>query len=430
MAKLADDAVWGDVLTCLRADNEFAAAWLKDGYQDHFASLPPVRQHDLAGIVLSQLTPGQQTINNLAGISDALLLADPPDRDLLRKLRPWLEACDRQQERGFQHSPRLQLMDLLDGDPAAVCPTVSARRDGQPSWRIEWSLAGYMGYRTSFPAGRKFNFLDGRFDLQILAGPDPERLARVASIDQAASTGMLDVKLPDGARFISLLASEHDGCIIRWSYPVELDDSAASVPVELAPVALGAPGATVKSTIIPAGGPFFLRDAVAITASPGTTVELAQLPWTSGRAPVVSGWILLGPANGELKFSFRTAENIEIGTKEIEYNPPGLARMPFWRCFTAAKELIPPPETERIALVFYRYPDNQPTSFRIADLRVVPPKPAPEHAGFVPLGRIPAAIELIAAWQVSFRGDDPVFGRSGPDRSGGRGPLLQGCHPL
>jgi len=396
VAKLAEDAVWAGFLTCLRADNEFAAAWLKDGNQDHFASLPPQRQHDLARIVLSQLAPDAQTRHDLSGICDALLLADPPDRNLLRQLRPWLEASDRQEGRGLHHSPQLQLLDLLDGDPAAISPTVSARQEGKPSWKIEWSLAGYTGYRTNFPAARRFPFLDGRFDLQILAGPTPERLARVASIDKAAFTGVLDVRLPDGARFISLLASEHDGAIIRWAHPVALDDPPASVPVELAPVASGKPGAAVKSDIMPTGGPFFLRDATDLTAPPGATIELAQLPWTSGAAPVVSGWILLGTTNGGLQFSYRTAENIEVGTADIEYNLPDLAHMPFWRRFTAEKELIPPPETERIALVFHRFPDKPPTSFRIADLRVVPPKPAPEPAGFISLGRIPGAIKLIA----------------------------------
>ncbi len=403
VGKLAEDAVWTDFLTIIHDHEGFADAWLKGGHQKPFSTLPPQRQHDLAAVILSNLKPDDQGRHDLTDIFESLVAADPPDVDLLRKIRPWLENTGRQGEPALRLTPKIQLLDLLCGDPSAVSPTVFASSEEKPSWRIEWSLAGYKGNRTGFPFGRCFPFLDGRFDLDILAGPEPDRLERVATIGKANCTGKLSMEMPDGVRYVSLLATQHNGGIVRWAHPVALEESRDSTPVKLVPLALGQPGASVETRTIPAGGPFFLEDAISLSTKDDVTVELARLPWTEGPVPVVAGWILIDSGEGALKLSYRTAENIEIGATGFETNNSELVRMPLWQHFKTQGKVMPPAETASISLVFQPSSNKTLRSFRVSDVRVVPPISVPPPAGFIPLGRIRGALELVAVDPASNR---------------------------
>ncbi len=398
-AMLADDALWTEYLASVGSYGGFGYAWgqaIHRGAFATFASLPPRRQHDLAAVILPTLKPGSGNYDDPILMFDSLVLADPPDLEMLRRFRPWLENPDRHDGAVSIVPAKVRLLDLLCGDPRAASPVVAVTRDGASSWRIEWSLAGFKGCRGGFPYSRKFPFLDGKFDLEFLAGPDPDRLERTATAGQAACTGMIEVKPPAGARFVTLLARQHDGDLVLWSHPVALDESPDATPVTLAPPAPGNPGAPVAAATIPDNGPFFRDDALDLTAAPETAVELARLPWNEGPAPVVSGWFLNGLNQGNLKLSFRSSGNVEFGSSSIGSDNSELANMPLWQHFVTSHKVLPPPETEIIALVFQPASGKNATSCRIAGVRVVPPRPVPVPDGLVPLGRIRGGVGLIA----------------------------------
>ena len=403
LARFAGDAVWTEYLTAARGNAAVIESWLTSGYRQTFATLPPERQQDIAAILLGRMKPDELNSPDLTFMFDSLVLADSPDLGLLRQLRPWLEPNHHRSRQIPEALPKLRLLDLLEKDLAAASPVIFVSPDGGSSSRIAWSLAGFRGERQDFPYARKFPFLDGQFDLEILAGPDPDRPARVATVDQASATGNVSVKLQADTRFVTLLARQHDGGIVRWSHPVALDESPDTTPVVLAPVAAGKPGATVKSTNIPADGPFFLEDSLALTAPPGVTIELAQLPWSEGPVPVVEGWFLKGPNQGHLKLSFRTAENVEAGSSSFGSDSSELAGTPLWQRFKTPEKFLPPPETESIKLVFEPSPNKSSVSLRVADVRVAPMKPTPVPEGAVPLGRVRGGITVIAVDPASNR---------------------------
>lgn len=388
LAKFAGDAEWSEFLEQIRKTPGFADSCVKEsGGIAGLAFLTPQRIKDLADVIVPNLKPSEENSYAVFTFFNCQISSGPLDPGQLQAFRPWLDDEIRRRFNGTQVSPRLQFLDLLAGNPAAVSPQLSATAEGNSSWRIAWSLAGYKGYRSGFPFARKFPFLDGQFDLEILAGPFAERLERVANVEKASGTGRLVVKLPDGTRFVTVLARQRGGNIVRMSNPVELA-SAETVPVQIAPKA-------INFDRLPEGGPFFFEEAFELTSSLDTTSELAELPWTTGPAPVVSGWILKTTGIEGLMLSFRTAAGEEIKAENLEGNSPELDGMPLWKRFQTTANLMPPAGTEKVVLVFKNSRYGTPSLIRLSEIQVVPPKAVLFPDGLTLLGRVPADVGFV-----------------------------------
>ena len=396
LAKLAEDAVWNDFLAEIRKTTGFADSWVKESRSAvGFASVTPLRIKELTAVALPNLKPDEQNSSTVLSIFNYLSSLDSPDPTHLQNFRPWIEDEIRRRFNNSQASPRLQFLDLLAANPAAISPQLSAKSEGNSSWRIDWSLAGYKGYRSGFPFARQFPFLDGQFDIEILAGPFADRLDHVSTIEKAAATGRLSVKMPTGMRYVALIARQRGGNIVRSSNPIELVDSTDFEPVELNPTVAGRPKPAVNLTKLPAGGPFFHEDAFELTCPLDTTIELAKLPWTAGPTSTVSGWILKTTSVEGLMLSFRTSADVEIKAESLETNSPELDGMPLWKRFKTPANLTPPAGTEKVALVFANPRFSTPSLLRFSELQVIPPEAPVFPAGLTPLGRIPAEIHYV-----------------------------------
>lgn len=393
LASIADDTVWGECLETARKSDGFVEAWLQNNSSFPEESIAPKRVEEMIKLLMPGLKPDERNRQLCLGFFDHLAKSASPDPAVLQFFRPWLETSVQANNRGLQISPRMELLDLISSKIAAASPQVFATPGEDTTWIVDWSLAGFKGLRTGYPYAGNFKFLDGKFDLEILAGPESERLARIATVEKAPCNGRLSVKLPSAAKYISLLAKEHDGEIVRWSHPVRLETPPFGEPIVLAPVI---PAAGGQSSTVPAGGPFSREDALDIRLTKGTLIEVARIPWTEGPAPLVSGWILNSASSGSVALSFRTMADVELGTQSLQTADYELENMPFWQRFKTPAEPRMPAETEKIVLIYKPYYQDRPSTIRLSGVRVVPPQAKPLPEGFHSLGRIPAFVDQIA----------------------------------
>jgi hypothetical protein len=393
LAALADDSVWSEFLEFAGKADGFAEKWIQNNSGSRFESIPLKRAADLAKLTVLKLTPTERALPAALGFFDRMAAADSPNTAMLLEFRPWLEMQGSANERSSRISARLQFLDLISSNIDAVSPQLLARPQQDLSWMVDWSLAGYNEVRSGYPFAGKLGFLDGRFDLEILAGPDPDRLVGIAKVEKAFCTGRLQVKIPATAKFISLLAKQRDGSIVRWSHPIRLEVPPFSTPLEINPDNLG-PGN--RLTMLPAAGIFSQNDAAEITVTTGKDVELAKLPWTGGPAPIVSGWISSQSSGGSLVLRFLTGDDVELATQRLETSDSEVGQMPFWQRIKTPRDVNLPPETEKIVLAGKSYYSGRPWNFRVSDLRVVPNQAPPSADGFTLLGRVPNQVNWIA----------------------------------
>ncbi len=379
MAKIAADQAWLEFIGQARNTDGFPKACVKESSgKVSINSIASRRLQNLVEILLPNLKPDEENSSRVLSLFTHFADEESPDAELLQKFRPWIE-FEANRQNYTQSVPLLQLFDLLTGDPSAASPQVEAVFTGE-SWRVSWSLAGYRSSRIGYPSARKFPFLDGLFDLEILAGTHSDRLDSIQTIPAATATGRVDVKLPHASRFVSILAKKRDGGILRWAAPAEIGDPIASEAITLP--------ATLEH--VPAAGPFFLDDAFRLTIAPETSFELADLPWAVGAPPPqVSGWIT-GAYVTQLFLSFRNDANVEIEAKPLQLNTPDLGGMPHWERFFTPRDLVCPSETEKVALVVRTSRYDRTHTFQISGLRLTSAPPAPDlPAGLSLLGRVP-----------------------------------------
>lgn len=341
MAIIAADPEWKEFLKEARATADFARSWLHESPgKITMKQVAPQRLQDLAEIVLPhrELEDDSESYR-IRELFYWVATSESPDLGVLQKFRPWIES-GAERRNHLQAPAQLQYLDLLAGDPTAASPQVDAVFTGE-SWQVSWSLAGCRNFRSGNPFVRKFPFMDGLFDLEILAGTHGDRLTTVHTIPGAAATGRVAVNLPPGSRFISLLARKHDGGIVRWASPQEI-----GAPVTREAVAL--PPALER---LHSSGPFLLDDAVRLAPAANSTIELAVLPWlVDTPAPQLSGWIQ-GASVTRLFLSFRTAAGVEIEAKPLQLNTPDPCGIPIWERFSTPSDLIVPPAAETVVLV-------------------------------------------------------------------------------
>jgi hypothetical protein len=322
------------------------------------------------------------------------------DHAVLGLFRPWLEMSPQSNNRGPRISAKLQTLDLLSSNLAAVCPQVFAASEPDKTWTVDWSLAGFKGLRTGYPYAGNSAFMENRFDLEILAGPDAERLATVAGTEKASSRGHLNLKLPDDANYICIIARERDGGIVRWSHPVLLETPPFGEPVRITPVIQAADG---QFSMIEARGPFSREEASEIRLNKGKQIDLAPIPWTQGPVPMVSGWILNPVGYGTVVLSFRTRDDIELGTQSLQTADYELESMPFWQRFKTPADPRMPGETEKIVLVYKPDYQDRPSTVQLAGVRFVSPQEPSLPEGFHSIGRIPASVGQITLDSLSNR---------------------------
>ncbi len=392
LAKLAADDVWREFLDQIRTIPDYGDHWTRDyARAPRITTLPPHRLQELMAQLLPGLKPDKEN-SGVLRIFNLLSASETADTALLENFRPWIDLEIASRSDGLRASPRLQFLDLLAGNPAAASPQLAATADGESSCRIDWSLAGYKGSPDGFPFARKFPFLDSKFDLEILAGPLPERMDRAATVPAVPGTGRLSMKVPPGSRFVSLVARQRDGTVVRSSNPVRLE-SANSQPVQflLGPI-----------NRIPASGPFFHEVSVEIPSA-ATTVDLAEIPWTVGTAPSVSGWLLDQGGSGHLTLSFRTANGVEIEAHRFESSSHELDGMALWQPLKTPANREPPAGTEKVVLVFRSSDEVANRSIRLSEVRFIPGKMADLPAGLTRIGRIPTRVDWITLDTMSNR---------------------------
>ena len=388
MATLAGDAAWKEYLDLVR-EAGISEGWLELADTDHVEIYPAARLLEFSRILLPKATPKDGNKLDRALKMFDRVASDPSlDAASLRIFKPWVDHPSRYlTEKGYPF--RKRAFDLLDGDPGAVQPWIEMRpRDTEV--RLAWTLAGHQSEEGEGILARHFAFLDGQFDLDLLAGSYRDKMLPFMTLPAAASAGEAIITPPPGTRFISMVARHRQTSLIRLANVVALEGTASK------PFDISTGGDAVKMIRLKNQGPFFTDDAWEITLPAGKETTLADFALTGDSPPALSLWI--AGQDTALKWVFRDANGNKLPETREAFKRPDRRSQLLWQRIQTAADLPAPPEAESAGLVFFTVPRRSgqgPITSRISGGRMTPTADA--AAPFMtPMGRIPGTADSTA----------------------------------
>ncbi|MCU0781989.1 MAG: hypothetical protein MUF04_12935, partial [Akkermansiaceae bacterium] len=381
----ADDRVWREFLEHARRQSGFDRS--ECGMVSYIRLVTVPRQRRVVLLEwFAAMEPGRDTLRRTQeGWFDQLLAEQPPDHatlDFLHERMDWRPS-------GRHDAPAaLVAYDLVKRRPEGASPAVVALLGADGACRVAWTLARRMPAADADPAA--LDFLDGAFDLEILAGGHPERLALVARVERAPAVGERVLRLPEeDARFVAVVARQRDGELVRLSAVERVADLRSGTPLALAPVGTDGSGLAVKST--PAGGPFGTDEVMSVTIPPGAKVELYRWPKPGPTLPWIAGWIMtsgphcglvLAASHGARQTPGERAEELKIAAGSFRN----------WRRVSSAWNREAPRTVTALALVASNHGDT-PVVASLAGFVERPVQTVPQTTG-LPVRPPPGAVRV------------------------------------
>ncbi len=390
LAPVADEAVWKECIEWCAKTKGFPDSWILTYGGSELEKISDARVADLCKVIMTGSVASHGPFEEpCLRLFDRLASSSFPDPETMELFRAWIQLGMNTEDNSTASEARLQFLDLIKGSLEACSPQIMATPGSHSKWSIDWTLAAFKNKQASFPFAGKSGFFDGKFDLEILGGPTPERLSHLASVESAAGCGHVELPLPDGTKYLALLAKERGGASVRWSRPVEIEFNMAG---KIDPILDKDYGSFTRAQ---SSGPFMREDSVEVELNAGVGIDLAEIPWTGGPPPKVSGWLLKLSLRGDLMLSFRTRDGVEIGKQNIANHDGGLGKMPFWQQFKSQENAQIPAETDKIVLAFRPFSKDAKSKFRISGLRYALLSPALYPQGFSSIARIPASPDRV-----------------------------------
>lgn len=388
LALAADDTVWRSFLEKIRGLPGFGDQWINRTGSATPSGIPSSRLRELAEIALGASKANSIGAMKMEGIFDLLASEPSVGLETLRPFRPWLLQSGRYKDDNHPAKWRVTWLDLLEGNPAAVQPTIDVVRKGETTWQVRWSLASLNTNKGKVVMDSGFPLLDGKFDLTFLAGPDAQHLSRIGDRGSAKARGSLDLEAPaDSASFV-LMASERDGSAVRMT-----PDTAPRDLRQWKPVPMDA----VKdiSKTLPNSGPFATADAVEIPIRPHSRTMLASIPWFGDEVPDLSLWFRNNASNVDLKIEFANIGGEVLRSVSIGNQQPFCGGKS-WSLAASESFAEVPVETRAVNLVFDAARCDVSLKLAVADLMAAPVGPFVPPPGVTRAGQLPARVAKAA----------------------------------
>lgn len=399
MIVAASDPDWKSYLEELRK----AKIVVVERFAFSHSALPPEaevnRLRDVAGVIGELAKPGKAPgplVLHLVAI-----LGESGDFDAdVAGFRPFLFDMENKEDHEQREDKVLasvrRLIELVSGESSAILPVLDVQADERGGCQFRWSLTGDGDTAMPAPRDRHFKQYDGRFDIALLAGPEPRRLSRVAEQPSAPGVGTGHCQIPPGSRFAALMVSERNGSVVHWTDPVAVRTSESWQDLPL-------PENGENSS-----GPFDDTPARNFRLDEGAELLLADVPWDGGPHPSFSIWAMgemqdRGAGSVFIRYIDGADPKQEQSGSEYGNSLVPVTSSPIrqWcKLELPMNKISPPPATTRIQLV-YRGPDASRGDnsrelpgrswVRLAELKVrVPVIPLPK--GVEKLGRVPGSI--------------------------------------
>ena len=410
LQKAADDDIWREVLSAVGRCDGFS---LTNPHEIGKRLTMPggVRRTEL----LRKMAEDDHAA--LLPIIESLVLESTPDHAALEEVRPWMDrtALGNYGNAADEKAPFYpfvrRLFEHLTGDPRGVCPQLEVERRSGGTCLVRWNLAGLAAEGNSPIGGGGFPHLEGRFDIDVLAGTHDDRMARVGRVEKAGVRGTLSVlPFPDAVRF-RLVVREREGKIIRWSACAGAAEVDGMRLLEI----VRADGVPLDVRQSEGDGPFGPARIQEIAWTGPDRADLARWDWSGGEVPALSGWCEVGPGLANLWLEFRNGNGVLLGSRGLVTRPTEPRTGRHWRKVASGGAEKPPAATALIVLVAGSIDRDAGGRMRVADLacRV---QSAGVPAGLREVGRIPGGFERIsmdaggsACWGVSSKQGVGVF---------------------
>lgn len=354
MMESADDVAWASYWKWSEAnvkeiDKFDDLRMMTGGFPE---TVPPARLRQVMPRYLREKADFLNSFNDLDWAISAIRSEDPAIAAALKaKLPPESEEAAR-------------LCDLAQGITAGMEPRVLAQREPDGEILVYWNLvsmqsSGARGSSRRISFG-SFPAIDGKFDIQVTAGPDAASLKPVEERPGAAWAGNVRLKADPNVKFVSLAVREVASGITKATKPIPLTEE-THAPLELSKEEMDAKKITLK----PMPGPGALP-AYQVALGNGGRVDLKEIPWTGTEPIYFGGWISGG---GRLLLVCLDAGGRELGV--VEESAADVNMKAWHHRSITVPEMPLPPGTARVALSFVgiREPQVGGTYFSFSDLR-------------------------------------------------------------
>ena len=312
-ARIADDEDWMEFLEMAEKEQGFARRSLEnqepvmDGAADD-------RLRDLFRLILAKPGETRSMGAAMAGWMAAMVDAGfPPDE--LAEYSRWLEGLPPDELLREPWSSLRIVTRLAMGDLSAVQPFVVAEAAENGAFRVRWVLSGMQGEGGRVPLYGRYPGIEGKFDVQVLAGPEKDQLKRVALREQAECRDEMVLEFPAGARHVAVLATSREGADVHYSGAFPIHGGSGWRPVEWNADPL--PAGLTRSPVT-GSGPFMNQDGWEWVCRGNAEWTLGGFDWEGGEAPVVRAWAI-GDSNvaGRLHWVFLDQEGREVGESRL-----------------------------------------------------------------------------------------------------------------
>lgn len=291
-------------------------------------SISPERGQDLLGAAIENMNLMKRRPNRNPNWTQWTLLAARCGDD--RSLK-YFHQKSKQQILSLSSDSDFTLDELdfwisfLKGDPSLAHPVIHAYQSGQ-QWNVLWTFSGLPLRRGAVitPGDiipQKVGFSDVEYSLTILAGPTPDRLEVVKTISKASGSGSAPIPVPQGARWLGLMAKFDGGKSIRWATPIKLRD--ASAPrVNIKDKISQQPSLGVSLEWADKDGPFHAVASARLSLPDRQegvkNIKLFPLSWTPGAPLFASAWIKQkNRESASLAIGFYDESNNFLGSRDL-----------------------------------------------------------------------------------------------------------------
>ena len=263
-----------------------------------------------------------------------------------------------------------EVCSLGRGDPMAASPVLGAALEGNGETLLWWNFVAFAPVdretggqdipRYPFPA------LDGKFDLQLTAGSQPNRQVIIKKLTAVAAAGHLRLRLTPDQRYLALVATDPASGVMRWTRVIDAHSS-SGLPMPLSDDDLTARGFKRLAWNGPGGLP-----AWKIRLAGRDRIDLLDRPW-NGKQPITLGaWV---SGDGKLEMRCLDAAGQDLKSLElIAWDSP----LPVWQ-FRSIKvsdqEKIPAGTTRLVVSAAVHGYNDGPREFAISNVRISESKP-------------------------------------------------------
>ncbi|WP_265594339.1 hypothetical protein [Haloferula sp. BvORR071] len=276
------------------------------------------------------------------------------------------------------------------GRPTGVFPWLEAGRlpggEVALSWNLVTSDSGVPGQVMRDVPMAKVPAMDGKFDLEILAGKDSSKLEVLQKVPVAPNKDRLKLKVPEGVKYFALRFAESGSGRSRETTPIELQENRGLVELP-AEAELLAKGMARKQENGPSGSP-----AYQIPLGHHGEVEIANLEWNGADSFQFDAWISGG---GVLQMEFLDELGAVVETRDE--NPMDAFRMAWQKRGMTQQGFNIPARTARIRFGYHGTGGAEGAHyFSVSDARILrTPGPA-LPAGFEKMAKVPGRPMAVA----------------------------------